>query len=90
MSAAPDAIEVAARAVEDLLTSIDGTAAEAVANAYRSALRRKGEEIVQDLGQDALSIIGQRAASTRPDRELKRRMILVGVWHGLPGYEDEI
>ena len=84
------AIEIAAKAVDNLLTAIDGTASEPVAKAYRSALRPKGEDIAQALGEDALSTIGQRAAFTRPDRQLKRRMILMDIWRGLPGYGAEI
>lgn len=86
---APASPEQLGAATVALLVAIEGLPqGSPAAGAYRSALRRKGQDLVDGAGPAALADVLARVRTDAPDRADAREAILAGAWAGLPGWRS--
>ncbi|RZK88496.1 MAG: hypothetical protein EOO66_17960 [Methylobacterium sp.] len=83
----PDAPERIAAATIALLAAIEGApAASPAATAYRSALRRKGQDLAKAGGPSALADVLARVRTANTARADAREAVLTAAWAGLAGW----
>ena len=54
--------------------------------AYRTGIRRKGEEAAAIGGVEAMETVLRAVADVAPDRAARRERIIADAWTGLPGW----
>lgn len=59
----------------------------AAANAFHAAIRRKGTEMVEEFGIEALNDAYAVIRHQAPDRSGRREAVLNSAWAGLPGWQ---
>ncbi|GJE57746.1 hypothetical protein [Methylobacterium thuringiense] len=80
-----DLIETTAKAIDALLTAIDGAPAIGAVTAYRAAITRHGRQLVASIGPSALDAVLDRIKAEAPDKAARqdRERIVALAWEGL-------
>lgn len=84
---AADPLDDAVRALAALLVSIEGSPSGPAAGAFRSAIRRRGQSLVDTLGPGSLTEALARVRAADPERADDREAVITTAWVGLPGRE---
>lgn len=82
---APDPIETATKAIDALLSAIDGNPAAGAVTAYRAAITRHGRGLIEAAGPEALDTVRDRIAAMAPLAAEARRATMAAAWTGLSG-----
>ena len=80
-----DPVETTAKAIDALLTAIDGAPAIGAIAAYRAAITRHGRQLVASVGPSGLNAVLDRLKAEAPDKaaEQERERIVSQAWEGL-------
>ena len=81
----PDPVEAAAKAIDSLLTALEGKPGVGAEAAYRAAIVRHGCELIASGGTKAMRAVLDQVAGTGPDQN-KRRTIIHDAWARVPGW----
>ncbi|MER2253419.1 hypothetical protein ABS772_26190 [Methylorubrum podarium] len=77
---APDPIEAATKAIDALLSAINGNPGAGAVAAYRAAITRHGRGLVEAAGPEALDTVRDRVASMAPLAAEGRRATIAAAW----------
>lgn len=81
----PEAIEAA---LVSLLASIEAQPEGApAALAFRSAIRRKGQDLAVIGGREAMAAALARIRAASPERAAAREAVITAAWAGVPGWQ---
>jgi hypothetical protein len=73
-------------AIASLIAAMEALGDGPALRAYRSAIRRHGEEAAAEGGQKAMQLVFDSLRAAAPDRAEKREAIINAAWAGLPGW----
>lgn len=76
-------VEATAKALDALLSAIEGGPSAGAVAAYRAAITRHGRNLIETAGPDALDEARERAAALSPLAAQDRREIVAQAWAGL-------
>lgn len=78
-----DPLNDAVRALAALLVSIEGSPSGPAAGAFRAAIRRRGQNLVDTLGPASLAEALTRVRAADPERAEDREAVITAAWAGL-------
>ena len=81
----PDPVEAAVKAIDSLLTAIEGKPGTGAEAAYRAAIVRHGRELIASGGTKAMRNVLDQVAGQGEDR-MWRRTIIHDAWARVPGW----
>lgn len=76
-------VEATAKALDALVSAIEGAPSSGAVAAYRAAITRRGRNMIEASGPDALGEARERAAALSPRAAQDRREIVAPAWIGL-------
>ena len=84
-----DLAPIASALIAILSAMESGPKAGPAVKAYRSAIRRHGQEAATISGPNAMEAVLRSVADAAPDRAARREAIIGEAWTGLPGWRPE-
>ncbi len=86
---AEDQLAATVRALDAILTAIEGQGGRGPAmSAYRAAIRRQGQTLADAGGSDTMEHVLAQLVALSP-RGAEREAIIIGAWAGLPAWRTD-
>ena len=82
----PEALEAAVRGLGAILDAMGDTTTGPAAVAFRAAIRRRGTEIAQAGGREAMAHVLAELLRLAPDRAETRKAVVTAAWSAVPGW----
>lgn len=76
-------IEAASKAIDALLSAIEGAPSSGAVAAYRAAITRHGRNLIETAGPEALDKVREHVAALSPHAAEDRRHTITQAWAGL-------